>query len=53
MLLYFNKTVGLLGKGAQDGDLDFHTVPELCRSVVLAFVRIHLVVFAVEWCLRL
>ena len=25
------ETVGLLGTGAQDGHLDFHTVPELCR----------------------
>ena len=24
------ETVGLLGTGAQDGHLDFHTVPELC-----------------------
>ena len=24
------KTVGLLGTGAQDGHLDFHTAPELC-----------------------
>ena len=24
------ETVGLLGTGAQDGLLDFHTVPELC-----------------------
>ena len=30
------ETVGLLGTGAQDGHLDFHTVPELCR--VLLFV---------------
>ena len=26
------KTVGLLGTGAQDSHLDFHTAPELCRS---------------------
>ena len=26
------ETVGLLGTGAQDGHLDFHTAPELCRS---------------------
>ena len=25
----FTETVGLLGTGAQDGHLDFHTVPEL------------------------
>ena len=25
------ETVGLLGTGAQDGHLDFHTAPELCR----------------------
>ena len=24
------ETVGLLGMGAQDGHLDFHTAPELC-----------------------
>ena len=24
------KTIGLLGTGAQDGHLDFHTAPELC-----------------------
>ena len=27
------ETVGLLGKGAQDIHLDFHTAPELCRPV--------------------
>ena len=27
------ETVGLLGKGAQDVHLDFHTAPELCRPV--------------------
>ena len=26
------ETVGLLGTGAQDGHLDFHTAPELCKS---------------------
>ena len=26
------ETVGLLGTGAQDGHLDFHTAPELCNS---------------------
>ena len=26
------ETVGLLGTGAQDGHLDFHTAPELCLS---------------------
>ena len=31
------ETVGLLGTGAQDGHLDFHTAPELC--VVDAYVR--------------
>ena len=25
-----SETVGLLGTGAQDGHLDFHTAPELC-----------------------
>ena len=24
------ETIGLLGTGAQDGHLDFHTAPELC-----------------------
>ena len=28
------ETVGLLGTGAQDGRLDFHTAPELCREPV-------------------
>ena len=27
------ETVGLLGTGAQDGHLDFHTAPELCVEV--------------------
>ena len=27
------ETVGLLGTGAQDVHLDFHTAPELCKSV--------------------
>ena len=27
----FTETVGLLGTGAQDGHLDFHTAPELCK----------------------
>ena len=43
-LLYFQiqccltstETIGLLGTGAQDGRLDFHTAPELC---VLFFVH--------------
>ena len=26
------ETVGLLGTGAQDAHLDFHTAPELCLS---------------------
>ena len=26
------ETIGLLGTGAQDGHLDFHTAPELCRE---------------------
>ena len=30
MLLYVLRTVGLLGTGAQDGHLSFHTAPELC-----------------------
>ena len=29
VLLYVHKTVGLLGTGAQDGHLDFHTAPQL------------------------
>ena len=29
------ETVGLLGTGAQDGHLDFHTAPELCGSLSL------------------
>ena len=29
------ETVGLLGTGAQDGHLDFHTAPELCTVLVL------------------
>ena len=28
------ETVCLLGTGAQDGHLDFHTAPELCASVL-------------------
>ena len=27
------ETVGLLGTGAQDGHLGFHTAPELCMEV--------------------
>ena len=27
------ETVGLLGTGAQDGHLDFHTVSELCAEI--------------------
>ena len=35
------ETVGLLGTGAQDVHLDFHTAPELCRPdpVVSADIR--------------
>ena len=29
VLLYVHRNVGLLGTGAQDGHLDFHTAPEL------------------------
>ena len=29
------ETVGLLGTGAQDGHLDFHTAPELCGDDVV------------------
>ena len=28
------ETVGLLGTGAQDVHLDFHTAPELCSIIV-------------------
>ena len=28
------ETIGLIGMGAQDGHLDFHTAPELCMEVV-------------------
>ena len=30
-----NVPVGLLGTGAQDGHLDFHTVPELCDKATM------------------
>ena len=35
------ETVGLLGTGAQDNHLDFHTAPELCRveCVCLVYVQ--------------
>ena len=32
---YFTETVGLLGTGAQDGQLDFHTAPELWHLAIL------------------
>ena len=32
------ETVGLLGTGAQDGHLDFHTAPKLCHKL-RSFVR--------------
>ena len=34
------ETVGLLGTGAQDGHLDFHTAPELCnvKAVMWSFM---------------
>ena len=32
------ETVGLLGTGAQDGHLDFHTAPELCPVFAVALV---------------
>ena len=40
------ETVGLLGTGAQDGHLDFHTAPELCSfrrgtTVFLFTTRLH------------
>ena len=28
------ETVGLLGTGAHDGHLDFHTAPELCPYII-------------------
>ena len=31
VLLYVHKNWSLLGTGAQDGHLDFHTAPELCQ----------------------
>ena len=34
VLLYVTETVSLLGTGAQDGHLDFHTAPELCCVVM-------------------
>ena len=30
VLLYVTETVGLLGTGAQDVHLNFHTAPDLC-----------------------
>ena len=32
------ETVGLLGTGAQDVHLDFHTAPELCRIYMMMMV---------------
>ena len=34
------ETVGLLGTGAQDGHLDFHTAPELCGVVHIAAIKV-------------
>ena len=34
------ETVGLLGTGAQDGHLNFHTAPELCRFSQLRYLFI-------------
>ena len=34
------ETIGLLGTGAQDGHLDFHTAPELCLQPFLCIVYI-------------
>ena len=36
------ETVGLLGTGAQDGHLDFHTAPELCRETEPAATSVSL-----------
>ena len=35
------ETVGLLGTGAQDGHLDFHTAPELCGISLLPRLYIY------------
>ena len=35
------ETVGLLGTGAQDVHLDFHTAPELCSLTLLYVHRDH------------
>ena len=44
MLLYVHmqKPYGLLGTGAQDGHLDFHTAPELCFQPFFFFFRLAL-----------
>ena len=34
------ETVGLLGTGAQDVHLDFHTAPELCDVVGVSYVNV-------------
>ena len=36
----FTETVGLLGTGAQDGHLDFHTAPELRQVELVSFLLI-------------
>ena len=36
ILVTSTQTVGLLGTGAQDGHLDFHTAPELCPLQILS-----------------
>ena len=51
----FTETVGLLGTGAQDVHLDFHTAPELCISffsalLVCLFLKILCRVFACFTC---
>ena len=36
------ETVGLLGTGAQDGHLDFHTASELCALFVKPLQKIYI-----------
>ena len=33
------ETVGILGTGAQDVHLDFHTAPELCRGQLIVMIK--------------
>ena len=45
------ETVGLLGTGAQDGHLDFHTAPELFdfRGNSVAFCIVPLRIILIKW----